>query len=68
MLANIIRKGYQEHIEEEKTKPGEYKPDLESFEAYIEYTFANTGETMTYKGFKEFKKGGRRNNAGIQII
>jgi len=56
MLANLIKKRYQEHFKEGEKKLGKYKPNPESFKAYVEYTFKNTGRTLTYKGYKEFIK------------
>lgn len=60
MLADLMRKKHKEHIKEETKKLGKYKPSLESFEAFIEYTFANPGKSLTYKEFKKFKKGKER--------
>jgi len=56
MLANLIKKRYQEHFKEGEKKLGKYKPNPESFKAYVEYTFKNIGRTLTYKGYKEFIK------------
>lgn len=57
MLVNLMKKRYEEHIKEKIAGIGNYKPDKDDFEAYIEYTFANPGETKTYKGFLKFKEG-----------
>jgi len=56
MLAKLMKKKYEERIEEETKKPGTYVPDQDSFEAFIEYMFANPGKNLTYREFIKFKK------------
>lgn len=51
-----MKKKYEERIEEETKKPGTYVPDQDSFEAFIEYMFANPGKNLTYREFIKFKK------------
>ena len=42
--------------EERKKFQGSYKPDPDSFNAYIDYMIGRPGQKATYEGYKKFKK------------
>ena len=42
--------------EERKKFQGNYKPDPESFNAYIDYMIGRPGKKVTYEGYRKFKK------------
>lgn len=46
--------------EERERYLGRYKPNQESFNAFIEYLFKNPGEKLTYENYRKFKKGRKK--------